>query len=955
MVAVCILMASAWTAKWIGPAPETRPDEDFGAVEWISAPADAKGAATLDFAFDCAEIPADKAVEMVHAGLPDYEIDVNGRLFYKWSGHVRDVRYPVFRDMRPWLREGRNAIRVRLTGTNGAFIAKVARPGRPLLTTGADWTSPSGPVKALGKMRETEEGRRMVLRTEKVSPAFAKRFRVKGPVASAQLRVTGVGFYEAHLNGRKLGDKVLDPSPTAYDKRVLYSTYDLKNALAQGENELLILLGHGWYDVRSVATWNFEVAPWRDFPRTIAQLDLAYADGTRETVATDASWRQVANPVAFDDVYEGEVQDGRIRAGAELPGGPLMAVEVDGPRGRLVPEEQPGAKVMKEVRASAVHPLGDGACLIEFPVNVAGWMRLPLYGQKSGDVVSFRYDERANGDGTPAADSARDGLHDKGAPPPRQSRHVDEHFRYPASFRFCAKDAAFQCDRYICRGEDGETYEPRFSYKGFRYVLVRGLARLPKAEDAVACIVHTGFRTIGSFDCSDATFNRLVEMGERAYKGNFADGVPTDCPHREKNGWTGDASIASELAQYLFENTAGYEKWLRDILDAQRPDGDLPGIVPTSGWGFEWGNGPAWDSALPVIAWNLWIYRGDRKILGEVYPALRRYLAFTATKADANGLVRHGLGDWVPVNWAHMPSVEFTSSCYYHQAQRIAAEMAKVLGRPDEAVAFDRAAEKTRKGLRARCRKGEGVWDNGGQTAQGMALAFGLVEEGERPAVERRLVASVERAGGHVDLGLLGSKHVFRALSRAGRTDFAWKMLTNPTSPSPVDWIRKDGTTLWEDWDDGSSRNHIMFGDFVGWAYQYLAGLRLAEAAGSTSAVTVPVAPAFRQVVIDPVFLPELDHLAASTETPTGRLGVSWRRNGGRIEMVVTVPPKTKALIRTPRGETIEKGEGVWTFAAAELPSGSLRPTAGSPVRTACRSTAVKSTRRPIGSSGRVR
>ena len=366
-------------------------------------------------------------------------------------------------------------------------------------------------------------------------PAFEKRFAVTGKVVRATLFITAPGYYEAQLNGRKVGDKVLDPSPTAYDKRVLYSTYDLKGDLKRGENELLILLGHGWYDNRAVATWNFEVAPWRDFPRTIAQLDIAYADGTKETVATDASWRQVANPVVYDDVYEGEVLDGRVRAGAELPGGPLMAVEVDGPRGRLVPEEQPGAKVMKEVRASAVHPLGDGACLIEFPVNVAGWMRLPLYGQKSGDVVSFRYDERANADGTPAVDSVRDGLHDKGSGAQRETRSVDHHFRYTASHRFCAKDAAFQCDRYICRGEDGETYEPRFSYKGFRYVLVRGLARLPKAEDAVARFVHTAADDGGTLewlwqeraDLSRGQVRRCsLRVNKDAYDGAALSGFP---------------------------------------------------------------------------------------------------------------------------------------------------------------------------------------------------------------------------------------------------------------------------------------------------------------------------------------------------------------------------------------------------------------------------------------------
>ena len=246
---------------------------------------------------------------------------------------------------------------------------------------------------------------------------------------------------------------------------------------------------------------------------------------------------------------------------------------------------------------------------------------------------------------------------------------------------------------------------------------------------------------------------------------------------------------------YLFENTAAYEKWLRDILDAQLDDGNLPGIVPSSGWGYHWGNGPAWDSALPVAAWNLWTYRGDRRILDEIYPALVKYLAYTATKADASGLVRHGLGDWVPVDRTHMPSTEFTSSCYYYQAQRIAAEIATLKGLGDEAAKLNARAAKTRAGINGKFYKGDGVYDNGHQSAQAFPLAYGIVEASEQTKVAAKLIAAVERTDGHIDVGLLGSKHLFRALSRIGRTDLAFRIVTNPTKPSPTEWVQKGGTT----------------------------------------------------------------------------------------------------------------------------------------------------------------
>lgn len=936
-----VMKPADWTAKWIGPAACTRPDEDFGAAQWITAPADAKGVATLTYSFNFDGVKPGEFVEMVHAGVSQHEIDVNGKSFNLWSGHVHDWRYLRFRDMTPWLVKGENKIVVRLfadkSRTAGdpidpirlhapkdarAFLAKIILPnGKTLVTGTKDWSSPNGAVSALGPVRAPAWGKDMVLRAENASPAFAKTFTVKKPVASAVLHVTGAGFYEASLNGAKIGEKVLDPSPTVFDHRVLYSTYRLDGKIKQGDNELKILVGHGWYDMRAIATWNFETSPWRNFPRCIAQLEITYADGTRDVVATDRTWRQVKSPLGHDDIFEGEVIGAWNPRMPDLEKNVVMAEEVPAPGKRLVSEAQPGAQVMRTFPAKGIHNLGNGTYVIDAGENLAGWIRLTLRGQKKGDVVSIRYDERVNDDFSPAAPSVRDGLNDfkfsntlGAAKKGGERRKVDAHFRYTASQRACAVDAAFQTDRFICSGAAAETYEPRFAYNGFRYVVVKGLAQAPKAEDVVACVVHTAFPTIGSFACSDKTFNKLMEMGEKAYRGNFADGVPTDCPHREKNGWTGDASIASELAQYLFENTASYEKWLRDIMDSQLESGNIPGIVPSSGWGYHWGNGPAWDSALPVAAWNLWTYRGNRRILDEVYPALVKYLAYTATLADADGLVKHGLGDWVPVDRKHMPATELTSSCYYYQAQRIAAEIARLKGLAAEAAKLDAGAVKTRAGINRKYYKGDGVYDNGYQSAQAFPLAYGVVEASEQAKVAAKLVAAVEKTDGHIDVGLLGSKHLFRVLSRIGRTDLAFKIVTNPTKPSPVEWVQKGGTTLWEDWGDGSSRNHIMFGDFVGWAYQYLAGIRPVEIEGSSSAVPLVKKQAFGDIVLAPQPIEALTWARASVDGPNGTIVSSWKREGKMVSYEFTVPPNTTATILLPGEQPKQVGSGVHVF-----------------------------------------
>ena len=889
-----ILPPDGWKAKWIGPAPETRPDADMAGARWVTSNPNAKGDVVISLDFDFAGAKPGEYVELLHAASTRHEIDVNGKEFHRHFGQVDRWNHLRFRNMTPWLKPGKNSMTVRVKkgarGVPQAFICTLRFPGgRRIVTDGT-----AG--KDLGGLRDTPYGRALVTREEIASPAFEKKFTVAKPVASAFLHVTGVGFYEVSLNGRKVGDKVLDPSPTAYDKHVLYSPYDFGGALKPGENTLKVLVGHGWYDVRSIAVWNFDVAPWRDFPRMIAQLEITYADGSRETIVSDGSWRQVENPVGYDCIREGEVIGARHPAQPDFAAKEIRAAEVPAPKGVLVAENCPGAKVVRTIAPNAIHAFPDGTYVVEFPENFAGWIRMDVRGQKKGDVLVIRYDERANKDFSPAS-----------------VRRIDCHFRYTASQAVCATGAAFQADRFVSSGAAVERYEPRFTYNGFQYVVLNGLRAAPRKEDITGCVVQTDFPAIGSFACSDETFNTLMLMGDRAYRSNFADGYPTDCPHREKNGWTGDASIASELAQYCYENTAAYEKWLLDIMDSQLASGDICGIVPTSGWGYHWGNGPAWDSALPVVAWNLWCYRGDRRILDVVYPALKRYVDFTSTKARGN-LVRHGLGDWNHVDHRHVPSTELTSSCYYRQAAAILSRIASIKGLADDAARYANLADAIKDAINAKFYKGNGVYDNGRQTAQAFPLAFGVVPEGESAAVESKLVEAVEREGCHVDIGLLGSKHVFRALSRAGRTDLAFKMLTNPTKPSPVEWIQKGGTTLWEDWGDGASRNHIMFGDFMAWAYQYLGGIQLSEKDGSCAAIPDVSATAFREVVIAPHFIDALTWAKASVNGPNGTIATSWRREGGKVTLDVTVPPNTTAIIRLPGEPDRRVGSGMHSF-----------------------------------------
>ena len=831
-----------------------------------------------------------------------YEIEADGRSFGKVVGSEQiSVNWPGV-----GLEEGaRHSWRVRTWDEKGAV---------------SGWSAPA--TFTVGRLGPWQA--KWISRSGENAMAFAKTFAVTGEVARATLYVSSPGFYEAYLNGRRIGDRVLDPSPTQFDKRVLYSTYLLDGEVRQGDNELRLLVGHGWYDVRSTAAWNFNAASWRGAPCAIAELKLEFSDGHIERIGTGSDWRVVSSPVLHDDIREGEIVCTHDVNPREFPRKEHADV-VSGPRGALlVAQPQPPARALEEVLPERVVRLADGSWMVVFPHNLAGWMRLRLHGQERGAIVTIRYDERVGENLEPLTGSWKFGRNLRAQDTAAKTRRIDAHFRYPSSALVLPDEpGAFQTDRIICSGGE-EIYEPRFTYNGFKYVWVRGLKGELRMEDVTGCLVGTDIKTVGSFVCSDPTFNELVKMADRSYRCNFTDGVPTDCPHREKNGWTGDAQVASEMAQYLYENTSAYEKWIDDLRLAQDGKGDIPAIVPTGGWGFAWGNGPAWDAALTVIPWNLYRYRGDRRVVEKVFPSVQRYIAFTAGKADNDNLVSHGLGDWLVPDRKRVTPTGLTSSCYWYQAQRIASLMADVLGRADLAAIYAESAERTKDSFNRRYYKGDGVYETGLQCAQAMPLVFGLVPTSEVVRVRARLVEACEKTGRRIDFGLLGSKHVYRALSEAGRTDLAYQMIVNRESPSMVPWISAGYGTLWEDWHDGASRNHVMFADFVAWAFQYLAGIRLAADEGSC--VAIPTGPvAFREIWLEPIPIPQLDFVTAETETPYGRVKSTWRREGKVVRFSFAIPPGSTAKVRLLDGAVHSLEPGSHEFAVAGESEGSAK------------------------------
>ncbi len=694
------------------------------------------------------------------------------------------------------------------------------------------------------------------------APILRKTFVLSKPVRQARLYICGLGYYEAHLNGRKVGDHALDPAFTRYDRRALYVTYDVTEQLKSEFNAVAVVLGNGWYDMDAQAAWDFNKAAWRARPTLRCQLEVTFADGSLRTIASDETWRVAPSPTTFNCIRQGETYDARREiAGwntADVGDADWSLAKVGpGPKGTLSAQMMPPNKVMQTLKPAKVTEPKPGVYVFDLGQNIAGWARLKVFGPAGAKVV-MQYAERLADDGT--IDQKDIAVHTKSTP--------------------------FQTDTYILKGEGTETWEPRFVYHGFQYVQVAGLPDKPDADTIQGRIVHTGFDQAGLFECSNDLFNKIQRCTLWAYVGNF-HGYPTDCPHREKNGWTGDAHLAAELGLYNFDAAAAYAKWMTDLKDEQRDSGELPGIVPTAGWGYAWGNGPAWDSAYVLIPWYMYQYRDDTRILAEHYERLKRYVDYLTTKAD-NGIVSIGLGDWVPAKTETPAKV--TSTGYYYRDALIVSKVAAMLGKTDDARHYADLAMRIRDAFnRAFFDPKTGLYAGGTPTAMSCALYHGLVPPAERQRVVDKLVEMIEKNDDHLDAGILGTKYLIDALTACDRADVVYKMATKTTYPSWGHWIEQGATTLWEQWDGSESRNHIMFGHISAWFYQALAGINLG-----------PDTVGFKHIVIKPQLLGDVTWVRAEHESMYGTIKSAWDIKDSYFTLKVAIPTNTTATVYVP-------------------------------------------------------
>ncbi len=716
----------------------------------------------------------------------------------------------------------------------------------------------------------------------KPAPYFRKAFRSGKAIRSARAYIAVAGLYELSINGKRIGDHQLDPTYTRFDRRNLYVTYDVTENLQQGENVLGVLLGNGWYNHQSTAVWYFDKAPWRARPKFCMDLRITYADGSEEYIVTGPDWQTALSPVIFNSIYTAEHYDARL----EQPGWDAPGFNGEGWRGAMVtgaPSQNITAQVLHPVRhvteISAVEMIkqGERTWLFNFGRNMAGVTSLNVTGPE-GTAIRLKHVERL--DSTGRADMS----------------NIDVHYR-PTD-----DSDPFQTDVFILGGKGEEEFMPRFNYKGFQYVEVTSDKPLQLTKESlVAYFMHSDVPPVGTIHSSNNTLNKIWQAANASYLSNLY-GYPTDCPQREKNGWTGDAHIAVELGLYNYDGITVYEKWLADHRDEQQPNGVLPAIIPTSGWGYHWANGPDWTSTIAIIPWNIYLFYGDSRLLERSYDNIKRYVDYIDEQYPS-GITDWGLGDWVPVK-SQAPK-EFTSSAYYYVDAVILSKAAKILGKQSDYEKYAALADKIKLAINEKYLNREtGMYGSGLQTELSVALHRDLVPEDIRAEVADNLAKRVVADDKHIDVGLLGTKAILNALSENGYADLAWEVASQETFPSWGWWIVNGATTFYENWpldaESDISMNHIMFGEINAWYYKALGGIFPDEEQ-----------PGFKNVLLKPNFVNGLNKFEASHEGPYGTIVSSWERSGKKVEYRVVVPANSTATLHIDGKKIRESGRPV--------------------------------------------
>lgn len=700
---------------------------------------------------------------------------------------------------------------------------------------------------------------------EECAPFFRKRFFLDAPVEKAVIHLCGVGYHELYINGKKAGESLLTPPQTLYDKTLYYLSYDIKDLLRSGENIMVILLGNGLYNCFDGMAWYFDTASWRARPKCMLYGCIKTISGTILTLKSGRDFETGQSPVYYNMLFGGESQDLTFSAPDDAPGSAASVTQ--SPGGILKPCPEPFVVEADPLAPVQVTKLSEQVWLYDFGKNRAGWVHITA-SASSRTKIQLRYGELLNEDG----------------------------FLDTSNIDIYIQKGRFQTDEYILDENHSITdARPHFTYHGFRYVEVSVLEGAFISLSLTSYALYSDIKKIGSFHCSNEMVNKIFQISDTASLSNLVN-IPTDCPQREKNGWTGDISLSAEQMCFHYDVKNLFTRWLVSLRDAQRPSGQLPGVIPSHWFGYNWGSGPVWDSALFELPYEIYRYQNDPKPLKENYNAMKKYLLFLDSMAEDH-IPSFGLGDWCPP-YADIRGIDcpkaVTDTAYYYYMVTIAATTAGLLGLMEDQARYQELACRIRKAFQKQlfCTDTREVMGSC-QASQGIAIHFGLLEKEDEHHALQRLVEMIHENKGRLDFGIVGAKTVPDSLARYGHCQLACDLLLSSRFPSYRHWLDLGCTALLEHWDGTASQNHHMFSDICRFFIQYIAGLGI---------------PDFqhKKITFSPNFPRQFTWAQAQTQTPDGSFFCRWERIGHNIQFILQIPDNYRMSLQLQAGSTAQ-------------------------------------------------
>ncbi|KPM30518.1 Alpha-L-rhamnosidase [Croceitalea dokdonensis DOKDO 023] len=718
---------------------------------------------------------------------------------------------------------------------------------------------------------------------------FRKETKIDKEVVSAQAYICGLGYYELYLNGKKVGDHVLDPAPSNYDKQAYYVNYDITDQIKSGDNAFGIIMGNGFYGQN--ISWKNDPESERDLaygaPTVKFMVKMTYADGSQEDFFTDETWKEATGPIVFNNIYGGDTYDARYEINGwntvgyndQSWGSPKVAT----PKLNKISAQQiPPIKKLRELEPQKVFKGADGEWIVDFGQNIAGWVKLQVQ-EKEGQLIEITNTEALLTDGSDIFQGSTGG----------------------------GANGMPQIYKYIAKSSEPESWEPKFSYHGFRYAKIKGISKKPDANMIKAVLVATEIDNTGNFSSSEDILNQMHSISKWTIEDNL-HGIPEDCPHREKCGWLGDAHAFAEYALYNYDMYDFYKKYMEDIRTQMRPtkghnDPDINFQVPTMiapGKRTSTYAKIDWGVATMYLPWYNYLYYGDDAIVKEYYDEMKNLTDFYLNFKGENGIMQDGMGDWCPPLWDRRknPSAMETdpiisANAYFYDVLGIMEKFAQMNGDSDYAVLMKAEKEALKKAFNSAYLKPiegtEHKWYLS-QTATVQALQFGMVPEDDIEKVVNGLVHDIVAVkGGHHSTGIHGNRYIYTVLAENGKADLAQQILTTPDFPSQAYQIKSGFTTwperqfIWEEMEGPTnSLNHPMHSGFAAYFYETLGGIKSSEThVGYKSFYVVPIFPA------------TIDEVKVDVPTPYGTIRNYWNKKDETATMELRVPFNTIAIL----------------------------------------------------------